>query len=163
MERWVEYYLELYVTQNIVSDTALNAIPDLPVLDELDAEPTEEELSKAIDCLSTGKAPGEEGIPPEIMKSGKDTLLQDLHELLCLCWGEVKVPKDMCNAIIVTLYKNQSYCSDYNRYRGISLLSIVGKVFATVLLARLQVPVAHAYSQCGFRARRSTIDIVFSI
>ncbi len=42
MERWVEHYLELYATQNIVSDTALNAIPDLPVLDELDTQPTEE-------------------------------------------------------------------------------------------------------------------------
>ena len=46
-------YLDPYATQNVVSDTALNAIPDLPVLDELDTEPTEEELSsKAIDCLS---------------------------------------------------------------------------------------------------------------
>ncbi len=51
-------------------DTAINAIADLPVLDELDAEPTEEKLSKAIDCLSIGKAPGEDGISPEIMKGG---------------------------------------------------------------------------------------------
>ena len=47
MKRWVENYLERYATQNIMSATALNAIPDLPVLDELDAELTEEELSKA--------------------------------------------------------------------------------------------------------------------
>ncbi len=47
MKRWVEHYLERYATQNIMSETALNAIPDLPVLDELDAELTEEELSKA--------------------------------------------------------------------------------------------------------------------
>ncbi len=40
MERWVEHYLELYATQNVVSVMALN--------DELDAEPTEEEMSKAI-------------------------------------------------------------------------------------------------------------------
>ncbi len=81
MERWLEHYRELYATQNVVSDTALNAIPDLPVLDELDAEPIEEELSKAIDCLSTSKAPGEDGIPSEIMKNGKGALLHDLHEL----------------------------------------------------------------------------------
>ncbi len=64
---------------------ALSAILTLPVLDELDTDPTEKELSKAKDCLSTGKAPGKDGIPPEIMKGGKDALLQDLHELLCLC------------------------------------------------------------------------------
>ena len=93
MERWVEHYLELYATQNVVSDTALNTIPDLPVLDALDIEPTEEELSNAVDYLSTGKPPGEDGIPPEIMKSGKDVLLQDLHELLCLYWRKVRCQK----------------------------------------------------------------------
>ncbi len=116
----MEHYLELYATQNAVSDTAINAIPDLPVLDELDADPTEEELSKAIDCLSTGKAPGEEGIPPEIMQSGKDALLQDLHELFCQCWREGAMPKDMRNSKVVTLYKNKSDRSDSNIYRGIS-------------------------------------------
>ena len=165
MERWVEHYLELYSTQNVVSDTALSAIQELPVLDELDTEPTVEELSKAIDCLSTGKAPGEDGIPPEVIKSGKDALLKDLHELLCLCWKEGCVPSDMRDAKIVTLYKNKGDRSDCNSYRGISLLSIVGKVFARVILARLQVLAARVYpeSQCGFRAGRSTIDMVFSV
>ena len=135
MARWVEHYLELYATQNVVTDAALNAIEELPVLDELDAEPTEEELSKAIDCLSTGKAPGEDGIPAEVIKRGKDALLGGLLELLRLCWREGSVPKDMCDAKIVTLYKNKGDCSDCNSYRGISLLSIVGKVFAKVALA----------------------------
>ncbi|PIK34997.1 putative RNA-directed DNA polymerase from mobile element jockey-like [Apostichopus japonicus] len=50
-------------------------------------------------------------------------------------------------------------------YRGISLLSIVGKVFARVVLARLQVLADRVYpeSQCGFRSGRSTIDMIFSV
>ncbi len=123
------------------------AVPDLPVLDELDTEPTEEHLGKAMDCLSTGKAPDEDVIPPEIMKSGKDALLQDLHELLCLCWREGAVPKDMRNTKIVILYKNKGDRSDCNNYRGISLLSIVGKVFTRVLLAHLQVLAARFYPE----------------
>ena len=62
MVRWVEHYLELYAIQNVVTDAALNAIEELPVLDELDSEPTE-----AIDCLSTGKAPGGDGIPAKVI------------------------------------------------------------------------------------------------
>ena len=135
MARWVEHYLELYATQNVVTEAALNAIEELPVLDELDAEPTEEELSKAIDCLSIG----EDGIPAEVIKRAKDTLLGDLLELLRLCWREGSVLKDMRDTKIVTLYKNKGDRSDCNSYRGISLLSIVGKVFAKVALARLQV------------------------
>lgn len=78
--------------------------------------------------MPSGKAPGMDGVPPEITKSGKSVLLepQVLYELLRLCWSKCNVPQDMPNAKIVTLYKNKDDRSD-NNYRGISLLSIVGK------------------------------------
>ena len=44
-------------------------------MDELDAVPTVEELSRAIDRLPTGKARGMDGIPPNIIKCGKGALL----------------------------------------------------------------------------------------
>ena len=82
LQRWVEHYLELHLTQNIVTDTALNALPGFPVIEELDNTPTLEELSIAIDGLAFGKAAGKDGIPPEVLKHGKQTILQLLHELL---------------------------------------------------------------------------------
>ena len=145
MGRWVEHYLDIYSRENTISQEALDSIEDLPVLEELDAEPTLEELSKAINALASGKAPGEDGIPPDVIKCGKTALLEPLHELLCLCWREGEVPQDMRNAKIITLYKNKGDRSDCNNYRGISLLSIVGKVFARVVLARLQVLAEQVY------------------
>ena len=70
----------------------------------------------------------------------------------------------MRDAKIITLYKNKGERSDCNNYRGISLLSIVGKVYACVILGRLQKIADRIYpeSQCDFRAKRSTVDI-FSI
>ena len=165
MERWVEHYLELYSKENIVTQSALDSLDSLPTLDILDSEPTAEELSKAIDALANRKAPGQDGIPPEIIKSGKGVLIEPLLELLCKCWQEGKVPQDMRNAKIVTLYKNKGERSDCNNYRGISLLSIVGKVFARVVLKRLQKLAERIYpeSQCGFRSQRSTVDMIFSV
>ena len=60
---------------------------------------------------------------------------------MCLlqCWEEGSVPRDMRDANIITLYKNKGDRSDCNNYRGISLLSIVGKTFAPVVLNRLQL------------------------
>ena len=54
-------------------------------------------------------------------------------------------------------------CDDH---RGISLLSIAGKILARVLLNRLSAHV-HLHevlpeSQCGFRAGRDTADMIFS-
>ena len=71
----------------------------------------------------------------------------------------------MCDATIVTLYKNKGDRSYCNNYRGISLLSIVRKVFARILLTRLHTLAARIYpeSQCGFRAERSTIDMIFTL
>ena len=106
--------------------------------------------------LECGKAPGMDGIPPDLIKCCKTSLLSPLHDVLCQCWSEGSVPQDMKDAKIVTLYKNKGDKSDCNNYRGISLLSIVGKVFARVLLVRLQQLAERVYpeSQCGFRAER---------
>ena len=68
----------------------------------------------------------------------------------------------MRDANIVTLYKNKGDRGDCNNYRGISLLNIVGKLFAKVVLMKLWVLAEGIYpeSQCGFRAKRATIDIL---
>ncbi|KAK4328599.1 hypothetical protein Pmani_001075 [Petrolisthes manimaculis] len=83
MDRWVEHYLELYSRETSVSQEALNAIPDLTVMEELDATPTTSELEKAINSLKSRKALGNDAIPPEVIKQEKSVLLEPLHELLC--------------------------------------------------------------------------------
>lgn len=165
MERWEEHYANLYTRKSLVSQSALDAIEQLPIMHDLDALPTIEELNTAIDKLAAGKAPGSDEIPPDLIKQCKSVLLQPLYELLCQCWAEGEVPQDMRDTKIVTLYKNKGERSDCNNYRGISLLSIVGKVYAKVLLARLQKLAEQVYpeSQCGFRAGRSTADMIFSV
>ena len=55
--------------------------------------------------------------------------------------------------------------SDCNNYRGIFLMSIVGKLFARVVLTRLQVlaDCICPESQWDFRSGRPTIDMIFSM
>ena len=74
---------------------------------KLDIEPIEDDLSKAIDSLNNGKAPGKDAIPPEVIKHDKPALLHHLHVLRLLCWKEGTVPQDMRYANIVTLYKTK--------------------------------------------------------
>ena len=58
-------------------------------------------------------------------------------------------------ANITTFYKNKGDRSDCINYRGITLLSIVGKTFARVMLNRLQTLAKRVYpeAQCGFELR----------
>ena len=107
MERWVEHYSDLYSRENTVTPSALGAIKCMPIMEELDAKPTMDELSKVIDSLATGKAPGSNSIPPDLIKHCKTTLLHPLHKVLCQCWREGAVLQDMRDAKIFTLYKKQ--------------------------------------------------------
>ena len=165
LERWVEHYSDIYARENIVSPSALDAVECLLAMEELDTEPTLEELSKAIDSLASGKAPGCDGIPPDLLKHCKAALLHSLHVLLCQYRQEGAVPQDMRDAKTITLFKNKGERSDCNNHRGISLLSVIGKVFEKVILIRLLklAERVHSESQCGFRAGRSTTDMVFSL
>ena len=96
------------------------------------------------------------------------TQLQLEHFQICILNGHF-VNQDGHHKIfvllLVTLYKNKGDRSDCNNYRGISLLSVVGKVFARVALTKLQILAERTLpeSQCGFRTGGSTIDMIFSV
>ena len=75
------------------------------------------------------------------------------------------VPQEMCDAKIITLYKLEGTRSDCNNHRGISFFGVAGKAFTRVVLPRRQKLTERVYSesQCGFRSKRSTTDMIFSV
>ena len=62
-------------------------------MEELDSKPTASETEKAINDLANGKAPGNDAIPPEVIKQGIPVLLHDLHELFPFAGEKVKYLK----------------------------------------------------------------------
>ena len=99
MDRLVEHYSELYSRENIVNTEVLNNKDCLCIMGELDSEPKLDELGKALDTLSPGKASGKDGIP-EVLKCVKGILIKDLHEIFCQCCIEGTVPQDMRDATL---------------------------------------------------------------
>lgn len=85
MECWVQHYSELYSRENVITEEAVNAIKFLPMLEELDSDPTLEELNPGLDSLASGKVPSKESIPAEVLKCYKGNIISELHEILCLC------------------------------------------------------------------------------
>ena len=51
MERWVEHYLELYSTENTVSEEALNSIQVMSIMVELDSGLKASEIEKAVNVV----------------------------------------------------------------------------------------------------------------
>ena len=81
-----------------MTTAALDAIECLPVMEELDNEPTIEELSKAIDGLASRESLRQRRDSPrltDLIKHCKTTLLLPWHEVHCQCWKEGTVPQNI--------------------------------------------------------------------
>ena len=49
----------------------------------------------------------------------------------------VVVPEDWRSAVIVSMYKGKRKRTECRNYRGISLLSVAGKIYARILVDRV--------------------------
>ena len=124
-----------------------------------------DELSKALKQTNSGRASGKDGIPAEIYKAAGPRAMEVFLDIIQSIWDQEKMPDDFRDALIVALYRNKGSKADCGNYRGISLLSIAGKIFARIILNRF-IAVSEANlpeAQCGFRPGRSTVDMIFTV
>ena len=110
------------------------------------------------------KAPGICGITGEMLKAGGDVVVQWLHRIFCVAWGSGTVPANWRKAQIVPVHKKGSRTQCKN-YRGISLLSVPGKVYATVLDKRIRAITEGKVleEQGAFQSKRSCIEQIFTV
>ena len=73
-------------------------------------------------------------------------------------------PHEWRKAIIVPIYKKSSR-AECGNYRGISLLSVVRKIYARVVCDRLRLMTDAVLmdEQGGFRVRRGCVDQIFAV
>ena len=164
LNRWASYFSSLLNNPYPIDETAMDELTQLPTVYEMDALPTLAEVEAAIAGLKNGKAAGPDGIPPEVFKFGGRALNELLLSCFVKCWDRNEVPTQWKLANMITIYKRKGEKSDCSNYRGLSLLDVAGKGFARILLARFNEHIASKVlpeSQCGFRADRSTSDMIF--
>ncbi|KAL8566845.1 hypothetical protein ACOMHN_052243 [Nucella lapillus] len=80
-------------------------------------------------------------------------------------WKQERLLQEFRDATIVHIYKRKGNRQSCDNHRGISLLSIAGKILARVLLNRLLEHLEQGLlpeSQCGFRTGRGTTDMIFA-
>ena len=166
LKRWKEHFESVLNNTSFTDENVFNSIPQRPEIPELSFLPTIQEVLAAIKQISAGKAPGKDAIPPEIFKYGGTKLVKKLLALFIQIWTQGMVPQDFKDAMIHHLYKNKGNRKVCDNHRGISLLSIAGKILARLILNRVIKHVVddiYPESQCGFRAGRGTIDMIFSL
>ncbi|VDK53791.1 unnamed protein product [Dibothriocephalus latus] len=115
--------------------------------------------------LSSGQAPGSDAIPEVIYKHSGHKLISYLTTLFQEMWRQGQVPQDLKDTTIVHLYKRKENHRVSDNHRGISVLNMAGKIFARILLNRLNNHFEQGLlleSQFGFRLHRGTMDMIFA-
>ena len=160
--RWHGHFKRILNIPTEYKEEVIAEIQQLPIQSHLDEPPSEEEIETALSKLKNGKAGGKTGILPEMIKYGGAELWDRVLDLVKVVWEEEAVVRDWKDATIIPIPKkgNLQVCDNW---RGISLLDVVGKLFARVIQERLQVIAEEILpeSQCGFRKARGCVDMIF--
>ena len=165
--RWAEYFESLLNVED-EREARICAVAgvNVPVMgEENEREVTVEEVRKALNGTKAGKAPGVDGCRPEFLKKGGVSVIEWLVRLFNICMVAGVVPVEWCSACIVPLYKGKGDRHECGNSRGISLLSVVGKVYGRVLIERIRRKTDDVVSevQGGFRQGRGCVDQVFVV
>ena len=162
VNRWQEHFMALL--NRPPPDNRPEIIPARKDLDINTEPPSREEITAAIKNLKSHKAAGPDHIPPEALKTDTDTMVNILHDLFSKIWKEEEIPREWKEAHLIKLPKKGDL-SNCNNYRGISLLSIPGKVFNRVILERIKQATDERLrdNQAGFRKNRSCTDQIATL
>ena len=169
MSRW-KHDFELLLNYQNHQTIELCDLPELPVnlLDtsSLDATITIEEVSYALLKANKGKALGNDQIPLEVINNQTCTLF--LLQLFNFCFTSCTVPQEWSRGIISPILKDvNADPRDPLNYRGITITSLVYKIYCSILNHRLSHWIESNNILCdeqnGFRSGRCTIDHVGSL
>ncbi|GAA6085164.1 receptor-type tyrosine-protein phosphatase F-like, partial [Tachysurus ichikawai] len=157
--RWKEYFEVLLNPTDMSSTEEAEGGGSV-----VDSSISQAEVTEVVEKLLSGKAPGVDEIRPEYLKSLDVVGLSWLTRLCNIAWRLGTVPLDWQTGVVVPLFKkgDRRVCSNY---RGITLLSLPGKVYARVLERRIRPIVEPRIQeeQCGFRPGRGTLDHLYTL
>ncbi|TWW62366.1 hypothetical protein D4764_04G0010130 [Takifugu flavidus] len=147
VDRWKEYFEDLLNPTNVPSSEEAGPV-DLGTGSRI----SRAEVAEVAKKLLGGKAPGVDVICPEFLKALGVVGLSWLTRLCNIAWTSGAVPLDWQIGVVVPLFKkgDRRLCSNY---RGITLLSLPGKVYSGLLEKRVRriVEPRIQEEQCGFR------------
>ncbi|KAG0724898.1 Transposon TX1 uncharacterized protein [Chionoecetes opilio] len=166
MARWAEYFGQLFTVDppsEQLHTTGLQTVDADPPIDE--TAPSLDEVREAVAKLKGGKAAAVCNISAELLKAGGEAMIRGLHAVLIAVWQSGTIPPDWKRGLVVPIWKWKGDRQDCNNYRGITLLSVPGKVLAHLLLTRIRSHlVKHQRpQQSGFTPGKSTTDRILAL
>lgn len=138
---------------------------DPSTIEEFNLEFTFDEVLNNIKSLKNNKSEAGDYIKNEYLKNCPHSVIKLMVRIFNLILQTGHVPFEWCIGLIVPIFKKKGSHSDPNNYRGITLLSCLGKLFTLCLNARLTKFATNRHiigeEQTAFRVGYSTMDNAF--
>ena len=165
--RWREHFSDLLNHPPVPDDPVLSADANNSITQQ-DCQTglvTAAEVRAAMKKLKNFKAPGVCGITAEMLKQGGNNIILWLVEIINWVWINNTLPNDWRHGIILPFWKGKGDQLVCKNHRGITLLSIPGKLFTRILLSRALPAIRSRRrpQQAGFMPNRSTTDQISAL
>jgi hypothetical protein len=172
LNEWEHYFTKLHHGSKMRDDrktTILTGIQEeekCKIYEQTDNPVTEKEIINSIKNLKNNKAVGLDQISNEMIKYSQHILLP----LLCKLFNTILVagiyPKSWKEGYIVPIFKSNNALDPAN-YRGITILSCLGKLFNSILNSRLSTHFENHKiidnSQIGFSRNNRASDHMYTL
>ena len=151
------------------ADNNSHNAPDIPNEGDeiLNNDFTPIEIEKLINKLKNNKSCGIDNVINEFIKYSPDSYKSLLTDLFNTILKTGIIPSDWCISFISPIFKNKGSRKDPDNYRGISIISCLGKLFTALINERLtkfaDINEIIGEEQAGFRSGYSTQDHIFTL
>ena len=126
-----------------------------------------DEIVKIIRGLKNNKSAGLDLLKNEFLKNTSPETVKFICKLFNIILETGFIPDAWCKGLIMPLYKNKGKRDNPDNYRGITLLSCLGKLFTACLSSRIAdfmyTTGNMGEEQAGFRPEYSTMDHIFTL
>ncbi|CAF1127812.1 unnamed protein product, partial [Didymodactylos carnosus] len=119
LERWREYFSELLnvpstVDQQLIDEIQVKTLTKEEV-ERQNANPTVEEVRRAVKQMKSRKAPGSDEVTADLLKAGGEPVIRWLFEIFTDVWKNEEMVEDWSLALLIRLYKKgeKQLCDNY--------------------------------------------------
>ena len=95
MARWTEHFTDLFGNSSATDEFVINGLPQKEILTEMMTDPTFDEVKSTIEEVNTGKAPGLDGIPVELLRCGGVDIATAVYSFILGVWHGDPVPHSL--------------------------------------------------------------------
>ena len=125
------------------------------------------EIRVAAEKIKTGKAPGPDRIPPDVVKEMIRTVPQLVTEALNGMLNEQKFPTQWKLAKLILIHKAGKPFDSPSGYRPLCLVDAMAKLYEHLIKTRLEHEIHEneglSCNQYGFRKGKSTMDAIETV